>query len=114
VDDEDIERRPPGDIYVKAESMKRSVKITLISSGVLTFVAPVIGLLGTVLGMTKGFGVIGSTKAADPAELSAGIAMSLVSTVSGLVLGVISLFVFIVMLIYWLCTRHQQSKASAW
>lgn len=46
--------------------MKRGVKIALISGAVLTVVAPVIGLLGTVSGMIKSFSTLGSSGVANP------------------------------------------------
>ncbi len=53
-------------------------------------VAPLLGLLGTVLGMVKIFGVIdaGTAGIANPQQLSAGIAEALLTTVFGLVVAV--------------------------
>lgn len=87
--------------------MKRGVRVALIFSGVLTVVAPFIGLLGTVSGMIKSFSTLGSSGVADPEKLSAGIGASLASTASGIVLSAISFVVFIGMLIYWLCARNR-------
>lgn len=51
-------------------------------------VAPLLGLLGTVLGMIKIFDVIALQGAGHAQELSAGIAEALVTTVAGLVVAI--------------------------
>ncbi|WP_457567310.1 MotA/TolQ/ExbB proton channel family protein [Desulfurobacterium sp.] len=53
-------------------------------------VAPLLGLLGTVLGMVKIFGVLdtGTSAMANPQQLSAGIAEALLTTVFGLIVAV--------------------------
>ena len=93
--------------------MKRSVKITLISSGVLTLIAPAMGLLGTISGMMKSFTALGSSKVSDPAELGSGIGLSLISTFWGLVGGGISFVVFLGAMIYWLCTRSSEPNKTS-
>ncbi len=56
--------------------------------GLATTIAPMLGLLGTVTGMTRSFNVMGMTKgAARPDELAVGIAEALVTTVMGLALA---------------------------
>ncbi|SNR87291.1 MotA/TolQ/ExbB proton channel family protein [Desulfurobacterium atlanticum] len=53
-------------------------------------IAPLLGLLGTVLGMVKIFGVLdaGTSGIANPQQLSAGIAEALLTTVFGLIVAV--------------------------
>ena len=50
--------------------------------------APLIGLLGTLLGIINGLAGIALTGTVDPTALSAGIAEALVTTVLGLVIGI--------------------------
>ncbi len=53
-------------------------------------VSPLLGLVGTVLGMIKIFGVLtaGSTSIGNPQQLSAGIAEALLTTVFGLLVAI--------------------------
>jgi len=61
--------------------------------GFLGAIAPMMGLLGTVIGMIRSFNVLGSAKgAARPDELAAGIAFALVTTCEGLVLAIPMMF----------------------
>jgi biopolymer transport protein ExbB len=61
--------------------------------GFLGAIAPMMGLLGTVIGMISSFNVLGSAKgAARPDELAGGIAFALVTTCEGLVLAIPMMF----------------------
>ncbi|MBN2461259.1 MAG: MotA/TolQ/ExbB proton channel family protein [Candidatus Cloacimonetes bacterium] len=51
-------------------------------------IAPVLGLLGTVLGMIKVFNVISIQGVGDPATLSGGISEALISTAAGLAVAI--------------------------
>jgi biopolymer transport protein ExbB len=52
-------------------------------------IAPMLGLLGTVLGMIKSFSVVASDIAASrPMMLADGVAEALVTTAAGLVIGI--------------------------
>lgn len=62
-------------------------------------VPPVIGMVGTVLGMQKAFGELGSSGIGDPAALSGHIGDVLVYTASGLIISVVAFIVFVVALI---------------
>lgn len=55
-------------------------------------VAPILGLLGTVLGLMDIFNVISGGGIGDPALLSGGIAKALITTVAGLTLSVPFIF----------------------
>jgi biopolymer transport protein ExbB len=62
---------------------------TLISYlSVIGVCTPMIGLLGTVTGMIKAFGKLGSSGIGDPSGLSAAIGEVLVATASGLVIAI--------------------------
>jgi len=54
--------------------------------------APLIGLLGTVIGMIKAFGVIGSSGVVAPKEVTGGVAEALFSTAMGLLVAIVALF----------------------
>ena len=62
---------------------------------------PMIGLVGTVFGMTKAFGDLSASGGgiADPAALSDHISTVLVSTAAGLVVSVIAFIVLVGVLI---------------
>jgi len=56
--------------------------------GLVAAIAPMLGLLGTVIGMIRSFNVLGiSEGAAQPAELAVGISQAMVTTGMGLVLA---------------------------
>ena len=62
--------------------------------GVVATAAPMLGLLGTVIGMINSFGVLGHARnAARPDELAVGISVALVTTCMGLILAVPLIFV---------------------
>ncbi|GAB6077928.1 MotA/TolQ/ExbB proton channel family protein [Hydrogenobaculum acidophilum] len=54
--------------------------------------APLIGLLGTVVGMIKAFGIIGSSGLVAPKEVTGGVAEALFSTAMGLLVAIVALF----------------------
>lgn len=51
-------------------------------------IAPLLGLLGTVLGIFDAFGVIAEQGLDDPASFAAGIKLALVTTVLGLIVAI--------------------------
>jgi biopolymer transport protein ExbB len=55
--------------------------------------SPLLGLLGTVVGMIKIFTVVGSSGTAVAERLSAGIAEALVTTATGLIIAIPALFI---------------------
>lgn len=57
--------------------------------GTITHIAPLLGLLGTVTGTMRAFGVLGRFGAvADPSVLAMGVSEALITTVGGLVVAV--------------------------
>jgi hypothetical protein len=64
-------------------------------------VPPMIGLVGTVIGMTKAFGDLSASESgvSDPKALSGHISTVLVSTAAGLVVSVIAFIVLVGVLI---------------
>jgi biopolymer transport protein ExbB len=64
-----------------------------ILSSIIT-VAPILGLLGTVLGLMNIFSVISGGHLGDPTMLSGGIAQALITTVTGLTIAIPFIFLF--------------------
>ncbi|MBS1147872.1 MAG: MotA/TolQ/ExbB proton channel, partial [Proteobacteria bacterium] len=56
--------------------------------------APLLGLVGTVLGMMDAFQIIGSSGVVNPTGVTGGVAQALVATVIGLLIALICLFGF--------------------
>lgn len=71
---------------------------------VLGVCTPMIGLVGTVVGMIKAFKVLGSSGIGDPSQLSAAIGEVLVATAAGLFIAIPAFFFF-----YMLRNRLQSS-----
>jgi len=81
--------------------MKRNRRLLIfgIVIGSLLTLAPVLGVAGTVFGMTKAFSTLGQSGIADPRALAASIGTALVYTAVGLVLLVVGLVVLITSLV---------------
>ena len=59
----------------------------MIWATVFVIVPPLLGALGTVVGMVQAFGVLGETGHADPAELAGDISFALLTTMWGLIIA---------------------------
>lgn len=68
------------------EAIKLHAKISWLS--LIGNIAPLLGLLGTVSGMLKSFGVIETEQNPDPSKLAGGIKEALVTTMLGLTVAV--------------------------
>jgi len=62
--------------------------------GTVASIAPVLGLLGTVLGMIRVFNVISLEGVGDPSSLSGGISEALISTAAGLTIAIPTLVLY--------------------
>ncbi len=72
--------------------LERKLQRSLATIRVLAVVAPLLGLLGTVLGMIETFQVIAVSGTGDARALSSGISVALVTTQVGLLVAVPGLF----------------------
>lgn len=69
------------------------LEFRLATLGTIATAAPLLGLLGTVVGMIEIFGVQQSAGAANPVELAHGISVALYNTALGLLVAIPSLMV---------------------
>ena len=56
--------------------------------------APLLGLLGTIIGMMNSFKLISGDNLVDPAGVTGGVAQALIATALGLLIALIALFAF--------------------
>jgi biopolymer transport protein ExbB len=56
--------------------------------------APLLGLLGTIVGMMHAFRLIGNNGLVNPGGVTGGVAQALIATAIGLVIALVSLFAF--------------------
>jgi biopolymer transport protein ExbB len=62
--------------------------------GVVANLAPMLGLLGTVLGMIKAFAVISKSGTGNPGLVASGISEALITTATGLAIGIPALALY--------------------
>ena len=62
--------------------------------GTIAQIAPLLGLLGTVVGMIQVFSVITSVGVGDPAQLAGGISKALITTAAGISVAIPALFFY--------------------
>ncbi len=72
----------------------RTLKRGLVALEAIAAVAPLLGLLGTVLGMVEVFAVIKEQGVGQTAALSGGISQALLTTVAGLSIGIPTLLFY--------------------
>ena len=91
-------QRPRDEVKEIVEEVGRHVAFNLVSYlnilGTIASVAPLLGLLGTVLGMIEVFAVITVDGIGQAGELAGGISQALVSTAAGLVVAIPSLMFY--------------------
>jgi biopolymer transport protein ExbB len=75
-----------------AERLRRGLRKSLASIAVLAAVAPLLGLLGTVLGMIETFDVISLFGTGNAKAMAGGISVALVTTQTGLLVAIPGLF----------------------
>lgn len=76
-----------------AEAIRPAIDRFMVGLSTIVTAAPMLGILGTVLGIIESFELLGGENAiTDPNEVSAGIAQALISTAAGLVVALLTLF----------------------
>ncbi|WP_051946952.1 MotA/TolQ/ExbB proton channel family protein [Verrucomicrobium sp. BvORR106] len=93
--------------------MKPAFKWMMTIGGLLMVAGPVLGMLGTVMGMTQSFEVLGANGVGDPEQLSAAIGETLVSTAVGVGFGIVGVALFLAGLIGCLVQRKRLKSQPA-
>lgn len=79
--------------------------------GTASFIAPLIGLMGTVLGIMRAFHDLSAAGAGGPAVVAAGISEALVATAAGIGVAVMSAIFYNY---FTLATRQRLATADLW
>lgn len=79
--------------------------------GTASFIAPLIGLMGTVLGIMRAFHDLSAAGAGGPAVVAAGISEALVSTAAGIGVAVMSAILYNY---FTLSARERLATADLW
>ncbi len=82
------------DIQAAGRQEARALERMLIVLEIVTAIAPLLGLLGTVLGMSQVFGVISEVGLGQTKAFSGGIAQALRTTIIGLTVAIPSLIAY--------------------
>jgi biopolymer transport protein ExbB len=90
--DLDLDRRDPGSVEVAIGYEQRRLERGLMIIDTTITAAPLLGILGTVLGIIQSFELLSATVAVDPLAISGGVAKALVTTAAGLVIALLALF----------------------
>lgn len=86
-----------GTVLDAVERIRPRLERFLVSLSTIVTAAPLIGILGTVIGIIDSFELLGSAETVrDPGAVAAGIATALVTTAGGLVVALLALFPFMV------------------
>jgi len=78
-------------IQTRARNEIARLERGLVVLEIIVGIAPLLGLVGTILGMIAAFGKVGQAGQIDPAELAKGISLILKSTLFGLLIAIPSL-----------------------
>ena len=96
-------------LYRQRLSMALNRRVGLF--GTASFVSPLIGLMGTVLGIMRAFHDLSAAGAGGPAVVAAGISEALVATACGIGLAVVSALLYNY---FTLESRHRLNTADLW
>ena len=88
----DIEDMRQELIQVTEESGVDFLARGLNALGTIGVLAPLMGLLGTIMGMIRAFDAISRAGAGDPAAVASGISEALITTASGLIVAIPTIF----------------------
>jgi len=72
----------------EVQSSVHSLESGLNTVKIIASIAPLLGLLGTVLGILSAFKVISESGLSDPSQFAGGIALALITTVGGLIVAI--------------------------
>ncbi|MCP3727566.1 MotA/TolQ/ExbB proton channel family protein [Paraburkholderia sp. CNPSo 3272] len=86
--------RIEGQVETAASQIEREMGRGLWLLETIVTAAPLLGLLGTIVGMMHSFRLIGGDGLVSPSGVSGGVAQALVATAIGLVIALIALFAF--------------------
>ena len=75
-------------IYAQIEYEVKKLELGLTYVKNIASVAPLLGLLGTVIGVLKSFEAITKSGLGDPTIFSQGIAIALITTIAGLIVAI--------------------------
>lgn len=78
----------------EAQSIDKELNRGLWVLETIVTAAPLIGLLGTIIGMMNSFKIIGTNGLVKPEEVTGGVAQALIATALGLLIALIALFSF--------------------
>ena len=74
--------------------------------------APLLGLLGTVTGMVRAFGLLGARELEAPVAITGGVAEALIATAFGLMIAILSLIPLNILNSYCAKTRRRIEQAA--
>ncbi|MBE0565408.1 MAG: MotA/TolQ/ExbB proton channel family protein, partial [Krumholzibacteria bacterium] len=80
-------------LRTQSERLRRELRRHLAAIAVLAAVAPLLGLLGTVLGMIQTFEVISLFGTGNAKAMAVGISVALITTQAGLIVAIPGLFI---------------------
>jgi biopolymer transport protein ExbB/TolQ len=89
----------------------RRLLLTGIVLGSLLTLAPLFGILGTVVGMIRAFRVLGSSGIADPQALSQSMGTTLLSTATGIFLCPFGVIILSLSLVFFYQLRRSNPPA---
>ncbi|MGA2192652.1 MAG: MotA/TolQ/ExbB proton channel family protein [Nitrospirota bacterium] len=85
-----VESRAADEAQVIEKGLKRGLWVleTIVTA------APLLGLVGTIVGMMESFKLIGGSGLVNPTGITGGVAQALIATTLGLIIAIIALFAF--------------------
>jgi biopolymer transport protein ExbB len=78
----------PDKLEVQIEKFTNNLEYGLNTIKIIAQISPLLGLLGTVMGVLSIFDVIGKSGLGDPTLLSSGISVALITTIAGLIVSI--------------------------